>query len=159
MSPRRSLALLAFTCSACVAHAATTCTGANVSIPFGPYDVLNPAPTDTQSDFLVTCTRDGGPQNILLTVSIGPSGASGAIATRQMRRAGGTELLGYNLFRDPSRFSVWGQIAGVDTVSRSLSVPNNASATAIFTIFARVPAEQDLRIGSYTDSLIITVSY
>jgi spore coat protein U-like protein len=136
-----------------------TCSGANVSLPFGGYDVLNAAPTDTQSDFLVTCSRDGGPANVTLTVSLGPSGVSGSISPRQMRRTAGTERLDYNLFREPARSNVWGQTIGVDTVTRTLNVPNKGSNTAAFNIFGRIPAQQDLRIGSYTDTLVVTVSY
>lgn len=140
-------------------RAAVTCSGSNVSIPFGAYDVLNASPTDTQGEFLVTCTRDGGPANTLLTVSIGPSAASGTVSTRQMVRSGGAERLGYNLYRDAARVNVWGQTVGLDTVSRTLNVPNKASATASIPIYARIPAQQDLRIGTYADSLVITVSY
>jgi spore coat protein U-like protein len=140
------------------AAAITTCSGSNVVLPFGPYDVLSPSPAQTQGDFVVTCSRVGGPQNTVLTVSIGPSATSGSVASRQMRHANG-DRLAYNVFREAARISVWGQTAAVDTVARTISVPNNASATAAFTLFGRIPAQQDARIGAYTDSLVITVSY
>ena len=138
--------------------AISTCSGSNVVLPFGAYDVLSPTHTQTQGDFVVTCTRNGGPQHTVLTVSIGPSATSGTVATRQMRHPAG-DRLAYNIFREAARVSVWGQTPGVDTVSRTISVPNNASATAAFTLFGRITAQQDVRIGTYTDSLVITVSY
>ena len=155
--PSLMLALLAG--AAFPAAAAMTCSGSNVTVAFGAYDVFNPQPTDSQSDFLVTCSRDGGPPNATLTVSIGPSAGSGSIPTRQMVRAGSGDRLNYNFFRDASRTAVWGQTSGVDTVSRTITVPNKASNTVAVTLFARITPEQDARIGSYSDSLVITVSY
>ena len=63
MSSCRSIVLALALAAGCLPGAAqTTCSGANVALLFGVYDVLNTSPTDTQADYLVTCTRSGGPQ-------------------------------------------------------------------------------------------------
>lgn len=158
MSWFRNLALAAaLALPSLQAAALTTCSGSNVSLLFGVYDVLNASPTDTQADYLVTCTRSGGPQNTQLTISIGSSATSGTVANRQMLRAGGTERMDYNIFRDSARGSVWGQTVGTDTVTRTISVPNNGSNTLSIPLFGRIAPGQDLRIGGYGDALTITV--
>jgi spore coat protein U-like protein len=152
-------AVLAVALAALPARAISTCSGSNVSLPFGAYDTLSTQPTDSQSDFLITCTRDGGPANVTLAISLGTSATSGTVTSRQMRRTGGTERLAYNLFREPARANAWGQTFGVDTVSRVINVPNKGSNTIAITLFGRIAAGQDVPVGTYTDSLVITVSY
>lgn len=160
MSLPRNLALIAVLAPlAALAQPVNTCSGSNVSLPFGNYDFFNTSPTDSQADLLITCTRNGGPANTPITVSIGPSTTSGSIASRQMVRAGGSERMSYNLYREASRASVWGQSVGVDTVSKTINVPNNSSSTIAFSIYGRIAAGQDMRVGSFADSLVLTVSY
>lgn len=152
-----STALVAILAAGLPAAAQTSCSGANVSLLFGVYDVLNASPTDSQADYLVTCTRNGGSSSTQLTISIGPSGTSGTVANRQMLRSGGTERMDYNIFRDFAGGSVWGQTVGTDTVTRTISVPNNGTNTISVRLFGRIRPGQDLRVGSYGDSLTITV--
>ena len=64
---------------------------------------------------------------LAVLMAIGASGNNGSIANRQMRTPSWPDVLSYNLYRDAARTSVWGQTAGVDTMSSTLSVPNNAS--------------------------------
>jgi spore coat protein U-like protein len=70
--------------------------------------------------------------------------------------AGG--YMNYGLFRDVGRSAVWGFSPGVDTMGQTLSIPNRGSATATFNIYGRIPALQDVPVGSYTDSVTVTVS-
>jgi spore coat protein U domain-containing protein, fimbrial subunit CupE1/2/3/6 len=155
----RSFLLAALLALPLAGRAATTCTVASTTLAFGPYDVFNGSPLDTQADVNVTCTRNGGPPGTTVTLALGPSTTSGAIATRRLKRAGGADLLDYNLYRDATRLGVWGQTSGVDTVAQSVSVPNKASANLSFTLFGRIPAGQDPSVGSYSDSLLVTISF
>ena len=75
-----------------------------------------------------------------------------------MHQGGGNSIT-YNLYRDSSRALVWGQIAGVDTVTQSLSISNNSTASTIFTIFGRIGELQSASVGTYSDSVVATVSY
>jgi spore coat protein U-like protein len=145
---------------------APVCAGAGVScrfvaapgIAFGPYDTLSRVPTDTLTNIRVSCQGNGGPQNVTLSMRIGPSGHGGSVQVRRMRQVGGSgDFLGYGLYRDVSRSSVWGESDNVDTVAQTLSIPNRATQTAIFTIYARIPALQDVSAGTYADRLAITL--
>jgi spore coat protein U-like protein len=134
--------------------------GVGGALAFGSYDIFNTAPTDTLLNISVTCERDGGPQHVVLLMRIG-SGIHGTSATnRRMAHTGGSgDFLGYGLFRDVSRSSVWGATDGVDTLSQAISVPNKSSATANFTIYGRIAAQQDVSAGGYSDNVMITVMY
>lgn len=154
----RAAAFLCLVLAAQTGMAATTCrfvSGAGVA--FGPYDTLSGAAVDTTLNLSVSCTRNGGPQNVTLTVSLGLGRNGTSVSARRM--AGGSgDLLSYGLFRDVSRSSPWGFTPGIDTVSQTLSVPNNGSASTTFNVFGRIPALQDVSAGSYGDLVQVTVT-
>ena len=140
-------------------QSAMVCTGSSASISLGSYYGDTGTPLDSIGSFSLTCARNGGPPTATVTMGIGPSGTSGTIASRQLRRVAGPDLLSYNVFRDALRSSVWGQTAGLDTVTQSVIVPNRASASLLFTIYGRVPGLQSVSVGSYQDTLMITIEY
>jgi spore coat protein U-like protein len=137
----------------------TTCNGSNVSMSLGAYNGFQATDLDSSAILVVTCTRSGGPPTTSVTVGIGPSAVSGSIATRQLRLVAGTDVLAYNLFRDAGRSLVWGDTVGTNTVSQNISLGNGASGTLSFTIFGRVTALQDVRAGTYNDTLTMTVTF
>jgi spore coat protein U-like protein len=138
--------------------AATTCgfvSGGGVA--FGPYDTLSAAPTDSALDFQVSCSRSGGPQNISVTVSLGIGTYGTSVSNRRM--AGGSgDFLSYGLFRDVSRSGPWGFTPGIDAVSQTIAIPNNGSVTTTFTVFGRIPPQQDVSQGLYSDVIQVTLS-
>jgi len=149
-------AVLSLLCGA--AGAATTCTMAISNLVFGGYDVFSPASLDTSATVIVTCSRDGGPQNTNVTIAIGRGTHGGSTSSRKMKmNGGGGDLLGYNLFRDAGRTAVWGE-TGLDAFTQTLAVPNNFSAQLTATIFGRIPAGQDVSMGTYSDSVVVTVT-
>lgn len=154
----RAAAFLCLWAAAQACTAATTCrfvTGGAVA--FGPYDGLSGAPVDTTLDLTITCSRDGGPQNTNLTVSLGLGNNGTSVTARRMTGPSG-DLLTYGLFRDVSRSSAWGYTPAMDTVSQTISVPNKGSASATFSIFGRIPALQDVSAGSYSDRIQVTLT-
>jgi spore coat protein U-like protein len=112
---------------------------------------------DTTLDVTITCSRDGGPQNTNLTVSLGLGSNGTSVTSRRMVGPGG-DLLTYGLFRDVSRSSPWGFTPAMDTVSQTIAVPNKGSASATFSVFGRIPALQDVSAGSYTDRVQVTLT-
>ena len=152
-----SLAVLAVSS----AHASTTCRiVSGTSLAFGEYDFFARAPKDSLATVTVTCDRDGGPQqlDILMRVDQGSNGIG--VGNRRMQHNGGSgSFLAYGLYRDVARSSLWGVTDNVDTVTASLSVPNKGSASAVFTIYGRIPVRQDMAAGTYSDSVQITILY
>ena len=155
----RAVFLLAVLLFAGTPQAATLCHfTTSGSIAFGVYDVLASTPNDTLADVTVTCERNGGPAGVVLTVRLSQGSNGTSVTARRMALIGGSDYLAYGLYRDVSRSSVWGFGDGIDTVSRSITLPNKGSASASFTIYGRIPAQQDVSVGNYSDSILITVS-
>lgn len=133
------------------AHAAcrVTTTGMN----FGAYDVFAAVPRDTTGTVTVACDRNP-PTDV--TVSIGASPTSGGFNPRQMRRTSGTDRLNYNLFTTASMTTAWGDgSAGTSTVLLG-KVNKNRPVTA--TIYGRIPPGQNVSVGTYTDTLTVTIA-
>ena len=121
------------------------------SVSFGGYDVFDAQPRDSMLVLTLSCQEAKARD---LRVSIGPSANSGGIAVRQMKWSGGADRLAYNLFSDASHSQVWGDGTAGDPV-HVLGVNRNAPQQLI--IYGRIPAGQDVSIGSYADAITVTV--
>lgn len=138
------------------AHACTlcSCSATATSTSFGTYDPTATAPTDTSGTVSVNCT---GVVALLGTVEVAASaGSSGNVAQRTMRQ--GVNSLNYNLYVNPARSIVFGDgTAGTQTITRPLNGLLIFGQTVFF--YGRIPARQWARAGTYTDSIVITVTY
>lgn len=119
------------------------------------YDVF--ATTDTTSTGTITVSCTNPAPGVFATVSMGVSPNSGSFSPRKMKRTGGTDLLDYNLFTTSSRTTVWGDgTAGTVTVTTPSRVRSGRPAT--MNIYGKIPAGRDVSVGSYTDTLVVTVT-
>lgn len=125
-----------------LAHAQCTVTVVNVA--FGGYDVFETQATETTGSVGVTC--DSGTS---YTISL--SAGLGTFAARVMTN--GSNQLDYNLFTDSQRLTIWGDgTAG--------SATEGAAGTGgSYTIYGMIPARQNAPVGSYSDTVTVTVSY
>lgn len=122
-------------------------------INFGAYSAGTVAAATASGTVKLKCTLalDLLP-NFVVSIS---AGTSGSFATRQM--AQGADRLNYNLYTDGAYSAVWGDGSGGSvTQSYSSGLLLNDQT---FTAFGRLPANQYVRAGAYSDSLIVTVSY
>jgi spore coat protein U-like protein len=130
--------------------AAAGCSVSTTSVNFGMYDVFDTAPNDSTGTITLKC--NGGAKDV--TVEISRGGAS-SFALRRM--VNGASQLRYNLYLNAARTAVWGDGTG-GTQSYDVGNPPNNKDVSL-TIFARIPAEQDVSSGSYSDSVTVTVNY
>jgi spore coat protein U-like protein len=145
--------------AACHAHSQTLCRfDSAAGLVFGGYESLSATPLDTLTNVRVTCERNGGPQNVTLTMGVGPGSNASSVNARRMRQLGGTDFLSYGLYRDVSRSSAWGNSEGINTVAQTISLPNKGTQSAIFVIYGRIPALQDVSAGVYSDNVEITLT-
>jgi len=134
-------------------EAGAACSVSATGVNFGAYDVFVTAPLDSTGTVTVTC--DQAPP-VDVTIAIGPSGTSGGFVPRQMRSASSPDRLNYNLFVNAGRSTVWGNgSAGTSTVFLNNVRRNRPVVT---TIYGRIPAGQDVSVGSYSDSLTVTIT-
>lgn len=142
------VAVAALSASAAVAEAA--CTISATSVAFGTYDVFATAPRDSTGTVTYRC----GPRDRRITITIS-RGSSTTFAPRTL--VNGTARLQYNLFRDAGFATVWGDGTGGTATYFIVNPPNNQEV--VLTVYARVPAEQDVPIGAYADAVVVTLEY
>lgn len=166
VKPRLHLALsiIAFFLALVSATSATaqSCAVNVAAISFGNYDPLATVPNDSTTVVTLSCSVavSGGSGRVNYTLS--SSAGSGSFADRWL--VSGTNRISYNLYVDPaiSPATVWGDgAAGTRTITGSLGPLNRSkpSESVSFTIYARIPARQDVPVGFYSSSVIVTVDY
>lgn len=151
----RMLLLAFLPLQACAASCAITSPALN----FGSYDPLAASNHDSTAVVNVSCTRTVTPSetvNYTLTSSIG-SGLT--YATRRMLN--GAEILNYNVYRNAARTQVWGNGTGGSFSITGSFILNNSNPTRNrnHTIYGRIPPLQDATAGSYSDTLVVTLTF
>ena len=163
MSPRLPVALAAicavspFTASAQTAQttmdvSATVveaCVVTATNLAFGNYDPTAPNPSDATNSITVICTPGTS-----FTVGLNAGSTAGATVTSRQMASGGNRL-DYGLFQDVARSVNWGNTPGTDTPAAAIA----GLTPSILTVYGRVPAQQTVAVGSYSDIVTITVSY
>lgn len=130
------------------------CNVAATGISFGRYDVFSPAPLDATGSVTVSCD-DIPPPNV--DIAISPGGA-GTFLQRRMRHASLPDTLGYNVFTSPSTSVVWGDGTGGSATVAAGRVPPRRPPKPV-TIYGRIPAGQNVPAGSYSDTLVVTITW
>lgn len=135
-------------CATCLALPvyAAVCSLNVIGINFGLYDVFSPTPLDGTGTIDVSCDA-----RTAFIVSFS-TGLSTSYTARQM--AYGINRLNYNLYRNAARNRVLGDGTG-NTEVFSLNNARNRS----FTVYGRIPPQQNVYVGSYTDNVIVTVTF
>jgi len=130
------------------------CSATSTPIIFVNYDVFSTLPLDTTANVTISCTNpDSKPVQVSVSLS---SGNSGSFNPRQMAYAGAGLPLDYHIFLDPSRTTIWGDGTGGTGIITS-TIVRNAPLNRV--IYGRAPARQNLKAGSYSDSLVVTVTW
>lgn len=144
MTPR-STWLLFCACLALPAGAgAATCTVSITNAAFAAYDVFAKTKATSTGKVKVKC-------NLIASYTIALSAGSGTFTSRVM--ASGSYQLAYNLFIDSSHTTIWGDgTSGTSTVSAT-------SLGATYSVYAMIPALQNVPVGSYSDTITVTVTY
>lgn len=129
------------------------CRVATTGIDFGVYDVFVTVPLDSTGTVTVSCDQNP-PTDV--TVAIGPSASSGGFRPRAMRNALTPDRLNYNLFTNASMSSVWGD--GTSGTSTVLLFKVNKNRPQTATIYGRIPPGQNVSVGTYADTLTVTIT-
>ena len=155
MRKRRVLATLALAGAAMLgatdaAHAIGSCSITAVGVSFGTYDVFGASPRDSTGSVTYNCL------SVLGTITIDLSrGGAPTFSPRQMQKSG--EVLGYNLYLDAARMTIWGNATSGTSHYGPVNPPLLTNVTV--TIFGRIPAGQDASAGSYTDTVVATINF
>ena len=135
-------------------RADAVCNVAATGISFGNYDVFSTGPVDSTGTVTVSC--DDIPP-VSPVIAIGPGGA-GTFLPRGMRHASLPDRLGYNIFTSPSMAVVWGDGTGGTSTVTMGPVPGRRPPRPV-TIYGRIPAGQNVSAGTYSDTLVVTITW
>jgi spore coat protein U-like protein len=121
-----------------------SCTVQSASLAFPLFSGLNPV--NQNSNIIVTCT-----QNTPYFVGLGPGAGSTSVTSRKM--TSGVNKVSYGLYKDAAFNNNWGN-TGTDRVQGI----GNTSPQSI-PVYGFIPGPQSSPAGSYTDTVLITVTY
>jgi spore coat protein U-like protein len=132
-----------------------SCTITSTAISFGNYDPLSATALASTGTLGFSCNFGVSLGGINFTISLSP-GSSGTFAARTLKS--GANTLNYNLYTTVTDTTIWGDgTAGTATVTGTY--PSTNAPPVNTTVYALIPAQQNALSGSYTDSIIATVTF
>jgi len=138
------------------AWAAAGCSVSSSGAAFGVYTPTNATATTTTATVSVTC-QAAIQIAVAYVISLGP-GSSGSVAARTM--LGGISRMSYQLYTNPTFSTVWGDgTNGSQTVSDGYLLNILTPVTNNYTAYGRIPALQNLSPATYTDTVIVQITY
>jgi spore coat protein U-like protein len=138
------------------AASVASCSATSVPISYGAYDPTSSTALTPTGSISVTCNLISG-ISLLVAYTISLSaGSSGSVAARHM--IGTSTPMSYNLYLDGGWVTVWGDgTGGSQTKSDGYLLALNTTLT--YTVYSKLPARQLVAAGSYSDNVMITISY
>jgi spore coat protein U-like protein len=133
-----------------VPAAEAACTISTTAISFGTYNVFQGAPTDAAGQVTFRCTTF----ELVVRIDLDRGGAP-SFNPRQMRQS--SEILSYNLYRDASRSTIWGDGTGGTQNFSQFFVFANQNINV--PVYGRIPASQDVSAGLYTNTVTATINF
>jgi spore coat protein U-like protein len=130
------------------------CTISTAPLAFGAYDPITAnavSSLDGSGTVTVTCTN-GSSAVITLGQGANPDAASEDTAPLR-RMTDGTNFLAYSLFSDAARTIAWGNTAGTGANHTGSGMATN------LTVYGSVAAGQNVPAGSYSDTVVATVTF
>jgi spore coat protein U-like protein len=131
------------------AHVVPYCTiAASQALDFPNYDTNSAVDLDAPvANIAVQCTR-GSPFYISL------DNGQNFNAGRRMTDGAGN-FLGYQLFTEGTHTTPWANPSGTVTVNTAGAGLHPASIP----VYGRIPAGQDVPVGTFTDTIVVTVTF
>lgn len=139
------------------AKAIAVCTVSANPVDFGNYDVFNSSPLDVAGNVKVSCSLLGLISLLVNYDILLSTGSAGSYTPRKMYN--GAIPLTYNLYTTSNHTTIWGDGTG------GTSFINDGYLLGLFTVerdypvYGRLPAQQDVPAGYYSDSITVTVNY
>lgn len=134
--------------------ARAACSVSATGVAFGVYDTSAAAPDDATGTISVNCTLLSGLAGYTISLS---TGSSGSYAARRMASGGAT--LNYQLYTDAARTQVWGNGSGGSATVVSFGLVAALGGSATHQVYGRIAARLVANPGSYSDSILVTVTY
>ena len=133
-----------------------SCTITVADLTFTSYDPTYGVDNDSTGSVTSTCTTGGA---VVLTLGQGANADSSSTDAAPIRRMVGTTgaasgtYLNYGLYQEGGRTTVFGNTSGT---GGSFTATGGADVT---TVYGRIPKEQAAAVGSFADSVSVTLTY
>ena len=135
------------------ANVTNTCEISVEALAFGSYDSRTSL---TGTGTITTICTNGASATITLDQGLSPkSGSTDASPLRQLASTDGNNKLAYGLYKNgaPVTANIWGNTAGTGLGITSIGQPQ------VTTVYGEIPESQSVPAGTYTDSVIATVTF
>ncbi|MBC7700636.1 spore coat U domain-containing protein [Aquabacterium sp.] len=139
------------------ATVASSCTLGTSNVAFGAYNPTSGTANDASGAALVTCTT-GTTYTIALDAGVSAGGAS-VFSNRRMRIGATTSYLGYQLYLDSGRVTVWGDGLNSSSINPTSGTSTGNGSQQSYTVYGRITAGNYVTAGSYTDTVTVTLTY
>jgi spore coat protein U-like protein len=127
------------------------CSVSAIPVTFGNYDSSLSSPLNAIGRITMSCEP-----GLTYTIKIDPGIHSGqSFNTRKMHLAGGSDTLEYNLYMDSARREIWGDGTGRTVTQIGTGTGSNQN----FNVYGQIPGKQIVKVGSYSDSVTVTVEW
>jgi len=123
------------------------CTVSNATLDFGAQSVLS-SNIDASTNLSVSCSRSL-PYSVALD-----GGLTGATDPTQRAMTKVSERVYYGLYRDSTRTQGWGATTNVNTLSGT-----GTGLAQSVPVYGRVPPQTTPSPGTYTDTVVVTLTY
>ncbi|MFN0192865.1 MAG: spore coat protein U domain-containing protein [Aestuariivirga sp.] len=129
------------------AIAGGVCTVTATNLDFGAQTLLNNT-VDASNSVSVRC-----PSAVPYTIGLN-GGNTGAADPTAREMDNGTDIVTYGIYRDAARSLGWGETIGVNTVAGT-----GTGAVQNYTAYGRIPAQVTPPADTYSDTIVVTVTY
>jgi spore coat protein U-like protein len=159
----RALAIAVFALSPVVSFGAASVVSCTISVvggvAFGVYNPFSATPTYANGTVSASCTLVSGPATTATLVSSYTTGASGSYNPRTL--VSGANVLDYNLYFDAAYTEIRGNgTGGSQTGGATFTLtPAAPTQSTSDTMYGRMPAGQNAKVGTYSDSITVTITY
>jgi spore coat protein U-like protein len=118
---------------------------------FNSYNIFSSTPLDSLGQ--VVFRYGNNDHNVSISLDKG-----GAPTFNPRRMLNGTSTLSYNLYLDAARTIVWGDgTSGTQSFFVRNPQPNNQNINV--PLYGRIPAGQSAGVGSYTNTVTVTINF
>lgn len=123
------------------------CTIDVAPLSFGSMESLAEA-VDAQTTITANCTSATS-----YSISLGLGNGSGVTGPAARKMMKGSDSITYGLYQNPERTMVWG-----DQVSSDFDGTGTGSFQSI-PVYGRIPSQNTPQAGTYTDTVVVTITY
>lgn len=124
------------------------------NVSFGSYNPFSLTDTSATGTINVSCSGLVGIYAYQVDLN---QGSYGTFSGRKM--ANGTNRITYNLYTDAAYTLVWGNGTSGTSIRSGNCIIVLSTCSNNLTVYGKLPAQQNVAVGGYADSVTVTLNY